>query len=556
MLRTLFVKDFAIIDAAEVNLGAGMSVLTGETGAGKSLLVDALMLLAGGRGDAGVVRHGSERAELSAEFDIRALPAARAWLLEQELDDQEQLRLRRVIRADGTSRAWINDRPVSLANLREAAGLLVEIHGQHEHQALLSRKHQLGVLDAFAAHPERIADVAHAARRIAEIDRQLVTLAAAEKGDPDRLDFLRFQHQELKKHALSDVAYARLVDDHRRLAHAATLLSGTQALIDALDSDDDRSATSLLAHTATDARKIANLDASLISVAELLESAGIQVVEAINELERYRSVQDLDPDRYSELDTQLGKLHELSRKHRVPAQALEARVAELTDEIDSLQHAGQKIEVLRRERDSAVATYARAATALSESRRFTAAALASRVTGLLRELSIAGNFEIQIEPRDAEDFAISGRDDIEFVVSPNPGQPGRPLRKIASGGELARISLAIEVAAIGSDDVPVMVFDEVDSGIGGATAEVVGKKLRELGATRQVLCVTHLAQVAAQGHQHLAVRKSVVAGQTRTAIETLDGKPRVDEIARMLGGVEITNATRATAREMLRANAH
>ncbi len=555
MLRSLFVKDFAIIDFAEVSFGAGMSVLTGETGAGKSLLVDALMLLAGGRGDAGVVRHGAERAELSAEFDIRALPAARAWLADQELDDDEQLRLRRVIRADGTSRSWINDRPVSLANLRDAAALLVEIHGQHEHQALLSRKHQLALLDAFAAHPERLADVAVAAKRISEIDRQLTELAAAEKGDPDRLDYLRFQHQELKKHALTDASYARLVDDHRRLAHSATLLSGTQALIDALDSDDDRSATSLLAHTATDARKIANLDASLTSVAELLESAGIQVVEAINELERYRSGQDLDPDRYAELDAQLGKLHELSRKHRVPSHLLATRVDELADDIDKLQHAGQKIDVLRREREAAVINYARAATALSESRRFTAATLASRVTGLLRELSIAGNFEIQIDAREVDDFAVSGRDDIEFVVSPNPGQPGRPLRKIASGGELARISLAIEVAAIGSDDVPVMVFDEVDSGIGGATAEVVGRKLRELGHTRQVLCVTHLAQVATQGHQHFVVRKSVVEGQTRTAIEALEGKPRVDEVARMLGGVEITNATRSAAREMLRANA-
>lgn len=553
MLRTLFVKDFAIIDGADVNFAAGMSVLTGETGAGKSLLVDALMLLAGGRGDAGVVRHGADRAEMSAEFDLRALPATRAWLREQELDDEEQLRLRRVIRADGSSRAWINDRPVSLSVLREAAAFLVEIHGQHEHQALLSRKHQLTLLDAFAQHPDRIDDVQRAARRVSDIDRQIADLAGANSGDPDRVDYLRFQHQELSNHALSEESYARLVDDHRRLAHAATLLSGSQKLIDALDSDDDHSATSLLAHCATDARKLAQVDAALAPVAELLESAGIQVVEAINELERYRSGQDLDPQRYGELDTQLGKLHELSRKHRVPAQELGMRLNELGDEIDRLQHAGSKIELLRREREAALIDYVRAAKALSESRRFAAATLATRVTGLLRELAIAGAFEIQIETTDECEFALSGRDEIEFVVSPNPGQPGRPLRKIASGGELARISLAIEVAAIGSDDVPVMVFDEVDSGIGGGTAEVVGRKLRELGSTRQVLCVTHLAQVAAQGHQHFAVRKSVIDGQTHTRIEPLDAKPRVDEIARMLGGVEITSATRSAAKEMIAA---
>jgi DNA repair protein RecN (Recombination protein N) len=551
MLRSLFVKDFAIIDGADVNFASGLTVLTGETGAGKSLLVDALMLLAGGRGDAGVVRHGAERAEMSAEFDVRALPLARAWLREQELDDEEQLRLRRVVRSDGSSRAWLNDRPVSLSVLREAAAFLVEIHGQHEHQALLSRRHQLALLDAFAQHPERIDDVARAARRIADLDRRIVELAGAEKGDPDRLDYLRFQHQELKKHALPGETYARLIDDHRRLAHAATLLQGSQQLIEALDSDDDRSATSLLAHSATDARKLAQLDPALAPVAELLESAGIQLVEAINELERYRSAQDLDPDRYGELDAQLAKLHELSRKHRVPAQDLGLRLDELATEIDHLQHAGEKIEALRRERDIAVADYARAATALSESRRFAATTLATRVTGLLRELAIAGAFEIQIEATDEKDFPVSGRDAIDFVVSPNPGQPGRPLRKIASGGELARISLAIEVAAIGSDDVPVMVFDEVDSGIGGATAEVVGRKLRELGATRQVLCVTHLAQVAAQGHHHVAVRKSVHEGQTHTRIELLEAKPRVDEIARMLGGVEITSATRSAAKEMI-----
>lgn len=553
MLRTLFVKDFAIIDGADVNFASGLTVLTGETGAGKSLLVDALMLLAGARGDAGVVRHGAERAEMSAEFDLRALPQARAWLREQELDDEEQLRLRRVVRADGSSRAWINDRPVSLSVLRDAAGFLVEIHGQHEHQALLSRKHQLGLLDAFAQHPERVEDVARAARRIADLDRRIAELAGAEQGDPDRLDYLRFQHQELKKHALSGESYARLVDDHRRLAHAATLLQGSQQLIDALDSDDERSATSLLAHTATDARKLALLDPALAPVAELLESAGIQLVEAINELERYRSAQDLDPERYGELDAQLAKLHELSRKHRVPAQELGLRLEEIAADIDRLQHAGEKIEVLRRERDAAVGDYDRAATALSESRRFAATTLATRVTGLLRELAIAGAFEIQIDAADADGFPSSGRDAVEFVVSPNPGQPGRPLRKIASGGELARISLAIEVAAIGSDDVPVMVFDEVDSGIGGATAEVVGRKLRELGSTRQVLCVTHLAQVAAQGHQHVAVRKSVEDGQTRTRIELLEAKPRVEEIARMLGGVEITSATRSAAKEMIAA---
>lgn len=553
MLRSLFVKDFAIIDAADVSFTPGLTVLTGETGAGKSLLVDALLLLAGDRGDAGMVRHGAARAELCAEFDVRTLPAVREWLSAREFDDSGDLRLRRVVRSDGNSRAFVNDTPVSLTLLRELTALLVEIHGQHEHQALLSRRHQLGILDAFARHPERLEAVAQASRAISELDRRIDELGTSGKDDPDRLEYLRFQQRELKKHALSADDYQRLFDDHRRLSHATTLLQGSQRLIDALDSDDDRSATSQVAHAATDARKLAQLDASLMPIAELLDSIGIQLVEAINELERFRSAQDLDPDRYGELDAQLAKLHELARKHRVPAAELASKLDALGEEITRLQDADAIVARLQREREQWRTDYQRAVQALSESRRFAATTLATRVTALLRELAIAGSFDIQIDTLDEASFPPNGRDVVEFVVSPNPGQPGRPLRKIASGGELARVSLAVEVAAIGSDEVPVMVFDEVDSGIGGATAEVVGRKLRELGSRRQVLCVTHLAQVAAQGHHHLAVRKEITKDQTRTAIESLEGQPRIEEIARMLGGVEITGTTRSAAQEMIAA---
>jgi len=551
MLRTLYVKDFAIIDRAEVTLTAGMTVLTGETGAGKSLLVDALLLLAGARADAGVVRHGADRAELWAEFDLRALPAAREWLRERELDEEDSLRLRRVIRADGTSRAYLNDSPVSLTLLREAAAHLVEIHGQHEHQALLTRKHQCSLLDGFGNHQEALADVARLARRHAEIGVAIAGLEQGERHDPERLDFLRFQHAELQRHALPAEEYARRVDDHRRLAHAATLIEGVERIAGQIDGDDDGALQPRLLKLASETRRLAGLDPGLSNVAELLDAAVIQLGEAASELTGYLDSNDLDPERYAELDQQLGRLHELGRKYRTPAAELATKAEQLAGEVTRIEQAGGRRETLLQERADVLRDYQLAAQRLGALRRDSGVRLSSEVSALLAELAIAGRFEVQIVS-DPDSVRADGSEEVEFLVSPNPGQPMRPLRKIASGGELARIALAIEVAAIGSDDVPVMVFDEVDSGIGGATAEVVGRKLRQLGKARQVLCVTHLPQVAAQGHQHLAVRKFSSDGNTRTEISEVQGKARVEEVARMLGGVELTRETRANADQMLK----
>lgn len=551
MLRTLYVKDFAIIDRAEVSLASGMTVLTGETGAGKSLLVDALLLLAGARGDAGAVRHGADRAELSAEFDLRALPAAREWLRERELDEDDSLRLRRVIRADGSSRAYLNDSPVSLTLLREAAEHLVEIHGQHEHQALLTRKHQCALLDAFGDHRDALAEVGSLARRHAELGQALSALDNGERHDPERLDFLRFQQAELEKHALSSDDYARRVDDHRRLANAATLIEGAERIAAQIDRDHDDALQPRLLKLAADARKLAGFDPALGNITELLDAAAIQLGEAASELEHYLASNDLDPERYAELDSQLARLHDLGRKYRTAPGELAGKAVQLAEELERFAQAGGRRESLLQELAEVLTRYQQAASTLGTLRQRTASRLSTEVSGLLVELAIAGTFEVQIQSH-PDLVRADGVDDIEFMVSPNPGQPLRPLRKIASGGELARIALAIEVAAIGSDDVPVMVFDEVDSGIGGATAEVVGRKLRELGKARQVLCVTHLPQVAAQGHQHFAVRKLIREGNTHTEINEVTGKARIEEVARMLGGVELTKETRANAEQMLK----
>jgi DNA repair protein RecN (Recombination protein N) len=528
-----------------------MTVLTGETGAGKSLLVDALLLLTGARGDAGVVRHGADRAELSAEFDLRALPAAREWLRERELDEEESLSLRRVIRADGSSRAYLNDSPVSLTLLREAAEHLVEIHGQHEHQALLTRRHQRALLDAFGGHRAALAEVARWAKRHAEIEREIAALAEGEQHDPERVAFLQFQQSELQKHALAPEEYARQLDDHRRLAHAATLIEGAERIVQQLDGDQEDALQSRLVKLSGDCRRLAGLDPALLNVAELLDAATIQLGEASSELERYLSSNDLDPERYTELDRQLARLHDLGRKYRVAPAELAAKATQLAADLERIEKAGGQREALLEQRNEVLKQYQLAARQLAAQRQLSAKKLSAEVTTLLHELAIAGQFEVQLEAN-TDLVRNEGYEEVEFLVSPNPGQPLRPLRKIASGGELARVALAIEVAAIGSDDIPVMVFDEVDSGIGGATAEVVGRKLRQLGQARQVLCVTHLPQVAAQGHQHFAVRKFSAEGNTQTAFNEVQGKTRTEEIARMLGGVELTKETRANAEQMLK----
>jgi len=551
MLKSIFVKDFAIIDRAEVPLAAGMTVLTGETGAGKSLLVDALLLLTGARAEASVVRHGAERAELIAEFELDDGSPARQWLKEQDLDDDEALRLKRIVRADGNSRAWINDRPCSLTQLRELCTMIVEIHGQHEHQALLHRVQQMRLLDRFGKHETLLMAVASACRQVQSIEKSLSELEAAGSTDPDRVEFLKYQLKELKRDALDPSALAKLVDDHKRASNASQLLEGSSRVAEIVDGDDGQSMRSLLADARAELDKLAALDDTLGPVLELIDAADIQLGEAADALARYRDRFDLDPQQFAKLDQQLTRLHELARKHRVAPK-------ELVDRCESIEQELARIEGASGERDKLVAALAVAqkqyqtkAAELARARADSARRLDGAVTLILNELAIAGRFVAQLSARADTAPNPAGSDEVEFLVSPNPGQPERPLRKVASGGELARISLAIEVATIGADEVPVMVFDEVDSGIGGATAEVVGRKLRELGRARQVLTVTHLPQVASLGHAHLRVAKKSEADQTRTLIDTLNAKSRIDEIARMLGGIELTSETRAAAKAML-----
>ncbi|KRE89152.1 DNA repair protein RecN [Frateuria sp. Soil773] len=551
MLTSLYVRHFAVVEEAEIAFGPGLTVVSGETGAGKSLLVDALMLLAGARADSGMVRAGSDRAELAAEFDLDGLPEARAWLQREELDEEGACQLRRVIRAEGSSRAWINGRPANASQLGELATLLVEIHGQHEHQALLSRAHQLDLLDAYAGNEALSAQVRELAVQWRELGARIRKLSGGDDRE-QRLELLRHELGELEKWALPPAEMAELEASHKRLANAGRLAEGAAGVVELLDGDSEFALRRALGRAHAELVKLAALDDKLAPMLELLDNAAIQLGEAADGLGRYAQDVDLDPDRYGEVDTHLTRLHELSRRHRLPVAELHDKLGTLQNELAELEGAGDALEQLAGQRERLQREYAKAAAALSKARTEAAARLGGEVSGLMAELGMAGGvLRIELEPVEGAEPDPQGGERCELLVSANPGQPPRPLRKVASGGELARISLAIEVATLGKDTVGSMVFDEVDTGIGGAVAEVVGQKLRALGAQRQVLCVTHLPQVAAQGHAHLRVAKHSDGGSTRTQIEKLDGNGRRDELARMLGGVEITRETRAHAKQML-----
>jgi DNA repair protein RecN (Recombination protein N) len=551
MLTSLYVRHLAVVEEADITFGPGLTVVSGETGAGKSLLVDALMLLAGARADSTMVRAGSDRAELVAEFDLKGLPEASDWLQREELDEDGACQLRRVIRAEGSSRAWINGRPATIGQMGDLAALLVEIHGQHEHQALLERAHQLNLLDAYAENETRVAEVRELAQQWRELGARIRKLSGGDDRG-HRLELLRHELSELEKWALPPAQLAELEASHKRLANASKLTEGITGVVDLLDGDSEFALRQSLGRAHAELGRLATLDERLAPMLELLDNAQIQLNEAVDGLEHYAQDVDLDPERYAEVDTHLTRLHELSRKHRVPVAELDDKRLAVQTELNELENAGEALERLGTQRDHLQRDYARLAEALSKTRQTAAKRLGKEVSALMSELGMAGGvLDVALEPLDGNDPDPQGRERCELLVSANPGQPPRALRKVASGGELARISLAIEVATLGKDTIGCMVFDEVDTGIGGAVAEVVGQKLRALGSRCQVLCVTHLPQVAAQGHAHLRVSKHSEGKSTQTRIESLNTDGRRDELARMLGGVEITRETRAHAKKML-----
>jgi len=551
MLTHLSIKDFAVVRATELEFGPGMTVVSGETGAGKSLMVDALGFLSGLRADSGVVRHGAERAELSAEFALADASPARDWLAEQELDDDGQCQLRRIIRADGGSRAWINGRSVTLSQLAELAGFLVEIHGQHEHQALMARASQLSLLDAYARNGEQRGQLRLATARWQSLLDEREALSA--QGDvSDRIAFLEHQLGELEREDLAPEAIATLDATHRRQAHATALIAACERVAGQLNGEDGESVLSLLQSGRHELARVAEHEPRLRDVDALLDSAAIQLDEALALLDRIGDDLDADPAQFEDMERRLGRLHDLARKHRVAPEGLAEHRDRLAAEVETLRGADLRLQQIDRLIADAASQWRAAAAALTATRQAAATALSRDTTALIGELGMGGGqFLIELQPQPGDRPDPQGAERVEFLVAANAGQPPRALRKVASGGELSRVSLAIEVAALGLDAVPTMVFDEVDSGIGGAVADIVGQKLRALGEQRQVLCVTHLPQVAAKGHAHYRVSKAPVEGMTQSSVELLSPGARQEELARMLGGVEVSKEARAAARKLL-----
>lgn len=551
MLNRITVKNLIIVRSLELALGSGMTALTGETGAGKSILIDALGLALGDKADNSMIRVGADKAEISVSFALPQDSPAHHWLQQHDLAEDGECLLRRVLVRDGRSRGYINGTPSTQGLLRELAELLIDIHGQHVHQSLLRPAAQRQLLDAYAGQRSAVRGVASRYQDWRKSQEEYEALTRASEDRANRLDYLNFQIAELDGLACDPESLRALEADHARLAHADRLLRDSDRLL-AMLGDDEPSLRPSLDQAAQILSGLATLDPALDESLELLQTAGIQIDEATANLRHYQDRIELDPQRLQQIDDQLGRLHDVARKHRTAPEGLDELLQVLRDEAVALQNADSDLASLERMLVHQEAAYLDAAQALSRARSAAAAALSQTVTESMQQLGMqGGRFRIVCEAH-PENATAHGLDRISFMVAANPGQPEGGLADVASGGELSRISLAIQVATANCGSVPTLIFDEVDVGIGGAVAEIVGQLLRRLGEDRQVLCVTHLAQVASQAHQQLRVHKLTDGKTTETRIDALDDLARVDEVARMLGGVQITDQTRRHADEMIR----
>ncbi|HVF65129.1 MAG TPA: DNA repair protein RecN [Casimicrobiaceae bacterium] len=548
MLRLLSIRNFVLVDALELELDPGFGVLTGETGAGKSILVDALGLLLGDRFEVRQIRPGAERAELAAAFDISDADSVRAWLVENALvSDDGDVLIRRVLDGQGRSRSFVNGQPVTLAQLAALGERIVDLHGQHAHQSLESAEEQRRLVDAFGGFTTLAEEVADAWRRWRATAERADAAGRAAQANTTEREFLASRHHELQALALGENELEALDAMQRRLAHAASLIEAATAGESQLADADDAIAPRL-AQLAQRLTSAAAHDAALNETVALIESARIALDEAARNLRDYRLRLDVDPAELSHIEERLSTIHALARKHRVRPDALQILLTETKARIDAL-HATADAEGLARAAAQAEATYRALASELSNKRRFAANELAHRTTATMQELAMAGGrLEIALVP--LADAASYGVEQVEFRVASHPKQPLGPLSRVASGGELSRIALAIQVVTSEVGHVPTLVFDEVDAGIGGAVAATVGRLLQTLGAKRQVLCITHLPQVAAFADAHYRVTKSGDRTKVVSAVVELDRAKRIDELARMLSGSEITAKTRAHAKEL------
>ncbi|HCO59662.1 MAG TPA: DNA repair protein RecN [Porticoccaceae bacterium] len=561
MLTSLVINNFTLVSRLEQEFGAGMTVITGETGAGKSLILDALGLALGDRGDTDRIRLDAERVEVAASFDIGANRAAQSWLDEQGFErdtDSGECLVRRNLNREGRSRGYVNGQPATMAQLRDLGGLIIDIHNQHEHQSLLSREHQRDLLDDFGGYAklrDTVAESYHdwsAARKARDHWRN-------NSGEiSERRDLLSFQTQELEQLGLAEGEIETLEKEQLLLSNAESILRNCQLVLQLCDDSGDSEALpalSALNKACTMLEALPQVGGAIEEAGKLLDSARIQVAEAVTEIQQHLNSSELDPERLAQIEERLSLAYQLARKHKIKAEELPAHLRALGKELAQLETTGADGEDLEEQVRHSETQYLKAAEKLSKSRNKAAKAFATAVNGQLKDLAMGGaSIEVGLNTNEGNRYSPNGLESVEFLVSTNPGQAHRALAKVASGGELSRISLAIQVVAAENSSIPVLVFDEVDVGVGGATASVIGKLLCKLGQSGQILCISHQAQVASYAQHHLLACKSQTDKVTESELVLLDETARAREIARMLGGEELTPATLSHAQEMLKAS--
>jgi DNA repair protein RecN (Recombination protein N) len=552
MLSYLNVRHLAVVDDLEIDFSSGMTSLTGETGAGKSILVDALGLVLGDRADSNMIRHGHERAEIEAHFDIQLNPNLQTWLVEQELDDDGQCYLRRTISRDSASRGYINGRSVPLAQLRIISEHSIDIHGQHAHQSLVRADTQRLLLDTVAGTKPLLNELTDAYKLWQTIKHDIDEQAQQSAQTAAQLDLLQYQVNELSPLNLTEEHVHSLISDQQKLAHASQLMSAAQSGLHQLTEQEQGSAYSIVSQTLSELTELADIEPQFTNIIEALNSTVVQIDESASELRHYLDSAELDPQLLDDIENELTTLHQLARKHHVEIEALPSHYTTLCEQLAQLAEQDKQKETLQAQLLEQETLCLTLCEKIRKQRHKAAAPLAKEITRTIQQLAIpSGRLEFVVSPMPKNHFNETGFDRIQLLVSTNPGQSAGELGKVASGGELARISLAIQVVTAGTRSVPTLVFDEVDVGIGGGIAEIVGQHLRALAKTQQVICITHLPQVASQAHQQVQVAKKQLKESTFIELITLTETQRIEEIARMLGGVTITKTTRSHAQEML-----
>ena len=552
MLLSININNYTLVETLEIEFSAGTTAITGETGAGKSLVLDALGMALGDRADTGTIRHGKDRAEITATFDIKGLEEAVDWLQSHDFEADEQCILRRLYTTEGRSRGYINGQSCTMQQLQQLGEMLTDIHSQHEHQSLLRRETHRKLLDDYAQATDLAAQVAADYGQWHTADKKLRSLLERSDELIARKDLLSFQVNELEQLDLDPEALNNLESEQQTLANAEQILLESQAVLAICDQTEGFNVRDSLNRALSTLAGLGHKPQALANAEELLQSSLIQVEEATREIESHVDRFEADPQRLQQVEEQLAVIFQLARKHRVNADQLAQTLEVLQAELQGLQDGGESIEALQLQLDNLAAAYSASAEKLSAIRHKAAQTMAAEINQQLQKLSMEGaEWLVQLRPVSEGEFRASGLEEIEFVIATNPGQPHKPLAKIASGGELSRVSLAIQVVAAGHSKIPTLVFDEVDVGIGGSTADIVGLLLKQLGDRGQVISVTHRPQVAANAHHHYRASKVIEDNSAESLMVALDRQQRVDELARMLGGAQVTDQTLSHASELL-----